>query len=357
MIFRFLSLGLIALTCGFAVVATPGSALAAEGDAGTQLLFATSAVLRVQIEAPFTTLMRDRSSDEYQDGLLHIISESGTRQTLDLRLRTRGNYRRKAEHCEFAPLRLNFSKQQVRGTVFDGQDKLKLVTHCENSRRSYEQSVLLEHLAYRIFNELTALSFRARLLHVEYIDTERDHKTRTKYAILIEDEEALFRRIGMEFAAIGSATPEQLDPQQTALVSLFQYFIGNTDFSPLRGAANEFCCHNVVLASVPGTGLLPIPYDFDMSGLVDAPYASPNPKLSISKVTQRLYRGLCIHNEQLDGAIGILSEKRQAIALLVENQEALLKGSRQTALHFLDKYYDRVASDSAIEDNLIRECL
>jgi hypothetical protein len=347
----------ISLIFGIAIAAATMSSLAAGSDPESPPLFDTNEVLRVQIEAPFTTLMRDRDSDEYRDGFFHVISESGTRETLDVKVRTRGNYRRREENCEFAPLRLNFAKTQVRGTVLEGQDKLKLVTHCNNTRRSYEQSVVLEYLAYRILNELTSLSFRARLLHVDYIDTDRDNKTRTKFAILIEDEKALYRRIGMQFAAIGSVTPEQLDPQQTTLIGVFQYLIGNTDFSPLRGAKDQFCCHNIVLVSRPGTALMPIPYDFDLSGLVDAPYASPNPKLKIKKVTQRLYQGYCMHNELLPGAIGRVSENREAIILLVENQEGLLEGSRGTALRYINKFYERVSGDAEIEKNLIRECL
>lgn len=352
---QFQHLGFIPLIFGIAVAAATSS-IAAENDAASGPLFATNDVLRVQIEAPLTTVMRDRSSDEYQHGAFHVLTASGTRETLDLKLRTRGNYRRKAEHCEFAPLRLNFSKDQVSDTLFEGQDKLKLTTHCDNSRRAHEQSVLLEYIAYRMLNELTNLSFRVRLLHVDYIDTDRGNKTRTKYAILIEDDEALYRRIGKQFAAITSASVEQLDPQHTALVTVFQYLIGNTDFSPLRGAADEYCCHNIVLVSEPGSALLPIPYDFDMSGLVDAPYASPNPKLKIEKVTQRLYRGYCIHNELLDSSIGILAEKRNAFELLVAQQEGLLAGSRRTAVQYIDKFYDRVSSASDIERNLVKEC-
>jgi hypothetical protein len=339
------------------LIALAAAIVAAGQDAKAQPLFESNDVLRVQIEAPFTTLMRDRESGEYVDGLFHIMTESGIRETQDLKIRTRGNYRRREENCEFAPLRLDFPRKKVRDTLLDGQDKLKLVTHCDDSRRSYEQSVLLEYLAYRILNELTDLSFRVRLLHIDYINTDLDNKARTKYGILIEDEEALLRRIDMQFAAIPSIMPEQLDPQQTALVAVFEYLIGNTDFSPLRGARDEFCCHNVILASKPGSGLMPIPYDFDLSGLVDAPYASPNPKYRIKKVTQRLYLGYCMHNELLPGVVGAISEQRPAITALVAAQEGLLEGSRQTALRFIDKFYERLSDDAGIQKYLVKECL
>lgn len=355
--FHFRFPGLIPFAAAVAFASAADLSAAAGKSAEEQPLFASNDVLRVRLEAPLTSLMQDRESDEYVDGLFHLLSEAGAPETLEVKVRTRGNYRRREENCEFAPLRLNFARKQVRDTVLDGQDKLKLVTHCDNSRRSYEQSVLREYLAYRILNELTDLSFRVRLLHIDYVNTEQDNKLRTNYGILIEDDEQLLRRIEMQFAAIPSTTPDLLDQQQMALVAVFEYLIGNTDFSPLRGARDEFCCHNVILASKPGSRLMPIPYDFDLSGLVNAPYASPNPKYKIKKVTHRLYLGYCMHNDMLPGAVDLISEKRPAIATLIETQEGLLEGSRATASSFIDRFFERLSDDAGIEKYLVKECL
>ena len=330
---------------------------AAGNDPGSQPLFASNEVLRVQIEAPFTTIMRDRKSDENHDGLFHISDDAGVRQTFDLKLRTRGNYRRDPSHCRFAPLRLNFRKKQVDGTLLDGQDKLKLVTHCENTGKDYEQSVVLEYLAYRILSELTDLSFRVRLLHIDYIDTGDDNKTRSKYAFVIEEDEDLSERIGLQIAEVSSIDPERLDPRQAALVGVFQYFIGNTDYSPVRGAANEFCCHNILLLTGTDGMFIPVAYDFDLSGLVDSPYASPNPELKINSVTDRLYRGYCDYNDSLEDSVDRIAGKRNAIVNLLQGQEGLRKGATRRTLRFIDRFYDRVSSPSSIERNLVKKCL
>jgi len=319
-------------------------------------LFESNDLLRVRIEAPFTSIMKDRESDEYRDGSIRLIDSTGTEESFDLKIRTRGNFRRKASHCHFAPLRINFRKKQVNDSLFQGQDKLKLVTHCENSGKEYEQSLLLEYLAYRMFNQLTDLSFRVRLLLVDYADTERDGYTRTRYGFLIEHDKELSRRIGMEMATVEAVTAEELDQHQSALFSAFQYLIGNTDFSAVRGAADATCCHNAVLFQGADERLVPVAYDFDQAGLVDSPYAAPNPDLPIKDVKQRLYRGFCSYSEFIDDAVRLAVEQRSNIEQLFEEQDGLLTTPRRAALRYIDEFYDRVSSPSNMERYLIEDC-
>ncbi len=137
-------------------------------------LFAEDTVLEVTIEAPMGALMDVRPDKAYLDGSFTFTEADGTERKLGLKLRTRGNYRRAKEHCDFAPIRLNFSKSQVKGTLFAGQDKLKLVTHCQNNEPKYEQLVLREYLAYRMLHELTPKSFAVRLMRITYINIENE---------------------------------------------------------------------------------------------------------------------------------------------------------------------------------------
>jgi len=338
-----------------ALALAPSTAPAEQGEANRPL-FQNHEILQVRIEAPFTTIMSERDSDDYSEGLLHIVESTGAERTFDLKLRTRGHYRGKAEHCHFAPLRINFRKKQVKGSEFHGQDKLKLVTHCENFGSKYEQSLLLEYLSYRILNQLTDLSFRVRLLQVDYIDTEKDGKTRSKYAFLIEDDEELSKRIGLEMASIEAVTTEQLDQRQTAFFSVFQYLIGNTDFSAVRGAADSACCHNAALFAGPDDRYIPVAYDFDLSGFVDAPYAAPNPNLKIKDVKQRLYRGFCSHNDFLDEAIRKVVDNQSDIMHLIATQDGLSKGSRRKASRYIAKFYDRVSNPAKVERYIVKEC-
>ena len=89
--------------------------------------------------------------------------------------------------------------------------------------------------------------------------------------------------------------------------------IGNTDFSPVAGPPGEDCCHNYVLFKGEGANITPVPYDFDQSGFVDAPYANPNPRFKIRSVKQRVYRGRCGNNSQIPDTLQQFQDKRAEI--------------------------------------------
>jgi hypothetical protein len=320
-------------------------------------LFANQEPLRVRIEAPLSTLMRDRSDTEYLDGTLAYTDASGNEQLLDLKLRARGKYRKQRKTCDLPPIRLNFRKKQVMGTEFAGTDKLKLVTHCETRGNRYEQYVLKEYLAYKFLNAMTPLSFRVRLLHVDYVDSDRGGEPDTRYAFVIEDDDLLAERIGAEPVKAPQLRYNQLDGQYANLVAVFEYLIGNTDFSMVVGAKDDNCCHNTVPFSGNPGGYVVIPYDFDFSGLVNASYAKPNPKLPIKKVVQRHYRGLCLHNGYLDETLALFREKEQEFRELVSSLEGLDDRMRLRASEYIDGFYRNTADESSVQRYLVRKCL
>jgi hypothetical protein len=340
-----------------AMTACLASTVAAQDEATDILLFDRQQTMQVRIEAPLLTLRRDRSEKASQDGQFHYVDVSGAEQSLDVKVRPRGRFRRKHDICDFPPLRLNFRKKQVQGTEFHGQNKLKLVTHCDNYEKSYEQNLLQEYVAYRILNQLTDRSFRVRLLHVDYVDSGNGKLFRSKYAFLIEDEKKLGERLGLQLAEVKKITFEQLDPAQTALLFVFQYMIGNTDFSATRGPSDTWCCHNVIpYVGVHGQ-FIPVPYDFDFSGLVNAPYAAPRPGLRIDTVTKRQYRGPCSSNALLPDTLAFIASHRSAIDEIVNGQEGFTKSARYPALRFLNRFYDDMAKPKKVNRYLVKECL
>ncbi len=319
-------------------------------------LFASHSPLQVTIAAPLTTLMKDRPDEEYLDGAFTFTGDDGAEQTIDLKVRTRGNYRRAEEHCDFAPIRLNFRKKQLADTEFAGQDKLKLVTHCQNDKSYYEQLVLREYLAYRIYQVMTNNSFGVRLLQVTYIDTE-GAKPMTKLAFVIEDDEAVARRVGMKPVRISGTRNEDLDRQQQNLVNVFQYAIGNTEFSLIKAEPDKDCCHNADLMSATGGPLFtPLPFDFDFAGLVNAPYAQPNPRYDIQDVRTRLYKGLCRNNELLPDTIQQFLDKKDDIYAVIENLDMLSARSRRDVISYLNSFYGRISTPKNVNARLIKKC-
>jgi hypothetical protein len=245
-------------------------------------LFDEDQVLRIELNGPLSSLVKNKASREERPFQLQVDGV-----TLDIKVRTRGNSRLRV--CTFPPLRLDFRSTDTAETVFANQGKLKLVTQCRNGKRS-QQDVLEEYVAYRILTLLSGVSFRVRLVHIAYIDTDsRGDKKKQQYGFFIEPVKQLVARTNGVKAEVPAVSLVSLDQAQAALVYIFQYLIGNTDWSLVTAESDEHCCHNVDLIDVGSKRFL-LPYDFDLSGLVNATYARPDPSLRIRKVQQRLYR-------------------------------------------------------------------
>ena len=343
---------LLLLLC---VLATPLSN-AADKDDDAVPLFEDNRVLDVTITAPFEHIMHTRSLEEEVPGVLvYVDPDTSDDVSLDIEVRARGKFRRQKEICSFAPLRLDFRKSNQ--TLFANSDKLKLVTHCRNGSDTYEQSVYKEYLAYRILNVLTDFSFRVRLLNVRYIEASTGEELMKSPAFLLESEKQLARRFGMQRDESEKTTIGNLDPAHTNLVSVFQYLIGNTDFSPIMGPPGEECCHNYVLLTRDDGKQVSIPYDFDVTGLADPPHARPNPRFDLASVKQRLYRGRCANNEHLEKSFVVFQARKPAIYELVETQPGLSKKERRSVKRYIDKFYKIIGSEWQVNYRFRDACL
>jgi hypothetical protein len=331
--------------------------LAADDEKETAPLFTSNDLLEVSIRGPFSTIMRVRSRDEELPATLTYNDPEAGEITLDLEIRTRGRFRHQNEVCPFAPLRLDFKKSTTKGSVFEGSDKIKMVTHCRAGSTPNLRALLREHLAYRIFNQVTDHSFRVRLLRVTYVDSDRKDRERTYFAFLIEHREQLEKRIGIPINSAEGTEIKFLDPAQTNLGSVFEYLIANTDFSPIRAAPGETCCHNNVLFGDVDGELLVIPYDFDMSGIVNAPYATPNPRFGLRSVRERLYRGRCVNNQYLGASTQAFIDQKQAIFDLVNDNEYFDNSTRKKTAKFINEFYETIEDPKKLQANISDKCI
>ncbi len=333
------------------------SAATAQSTRDVDPVFADQDILEVRLNAPIQSIMDERSVEEEVPGTFTYTESDGSAVEFYVGIRARGNYRRDKKVCSFTPLRLNFKKSQTKNTRFDKQDKVKLVTHCKNGSPRYQQTVLTEYLAYQVFNLITDISFRARLLQVEYTDTENPDRENSSYAFLIEHKERLAKHIDAPELDIISVAIGDLDADHTNLGSLFQYFIGNTDFSPVAGPTDDNCCHNYVLLGTRGQTLYSIPYDFDQTGFVNAPHAKPNTNLGARYITKRIYRGRCINNALLPTSIARFQEQHDDIVALIENQTGLDKSNRKRLLRYTAEFYKIINNPKTVEKKLVKKCL
>lgn len=310
-------------------------------------LFVSSEPLVLTVEVDLPTLVKDKDEQkEDHPATLTYLDDAGATVSTSVKLRTRGNYRLK--HCKFPPIRFDFPKERVDGTVFAGQNKLKLVTHCQ-SGADYEQNLLHEHAAYQIYNLLSDLSLRVRLARITYRDTSGKDEPITRYAFFIEDVDDLAERAGMVFTDTLNVHPAHTDFQSTGVLDVFQYLIGNTDWS-------TYARHNIELLRNNDGVLFAVPYDFDWSGLVDAPYARPNPQLKIRSVRERLYRGFCRPPEYVDRAVQPFRERREAIYAVFDGVPDLDPKRLQRTREYLDDFYKTIDNPKDLEREFVKKC-
>ncbi len=98
--------------------------------------------------------------------------------------------------------------------MFDGQDKLKLVTHC-NSNALYEEYMVREYLAYKVHNLITPRSYRARMAKVTYVDSATGTPIETRNGIFMEHEDDVAKRMEGEIAELRGALFDDVDPTTT----------------------------------------------------------------------------------------------------------------------------------------------
>ncbi len=309
----------IALQLGVVLAKDAGPLQAQAADAGAPLtaalaeqahrvrrLFREDAPLVVTIGADFREVFahRDTVNPPRHPATLTFPGDSGP-VAVPIELATRGHFRLLRSTCGFPPLKLYLPKEQLKGTIFAGNRSLKLITHCDKNSR-YEQSLLVEYAIYRAYNQLTEWSYRARLARVSYADTRDSSKSLTRYGFFLEDDKDMAERNGGQlFDQFGSYS--EMDSAQMDLVGVFQYLIGNTDWSVIMR-------HNIRLVQVAGRNVLyPVAYDFDFAGLVNASYARPDPRMPIKSVRDRLYRGMCRSSEQLARTLARVTAAKEAI--------------------------------------------
>ena len=204
---------------------------------------------------------------------------------------------------------------------------------------------------------MTDVSYRVRLLDVTYMDTDKDNRERNSFAFFIEHADRFAKRIDLPALQVSGVSLLDLQPEYLNLTSVFQYFIGNTDFSPRSAAKGDDCCHNYTLFGRKNEPYFAVPYDFDMSGIVYTDYSAPNTRFRLRNVTQRLYRGRCINNSHLAESLQQFADKRDEITALINGQEYLSNGVRKKVLKYVDNFYTLLNSKKGINKRLVTKCI
>lgn len=321
----------------------------AQNISDTLDLFNQMTPLEIILETDIKNLIKTKSKEEYQEATFRIEFNDTVQVVRDLKIKARGIMRKKI--CFIPPLKLNFPKKEAYIKQLAHFDKIKMVLDCKRSD-AFEQYLLSEFYAYKILNIITEYSLRVRLLKVTYIDRSGRFKDVTKFAFIIESLDQLNDRLNTVRIETKNIRDIRTDLKVLSEGYLFQYLIGNTDWSIPA-------LHNVyILKSKDPTKFKPyvIPYDFDYAGIVNANYAIPDENLGISNVRERIYRGVCITTLTLENARKKFLEGKESILNLYENDIYLSKYNKNTTIRYIEDFYDVIENGNAFRRKIEEAC-
>lgn len=316
-------------------------------------LFGSEDVLELTLTAPMRTLVAKRADYPEADGVITVAGPSGP-INLDVEVRTRGKSR--LSICSFPPLRLDFKRAQVPDTPFAGQNRLKLATRCK-AGDAYERYLELEYQLYRAYAQVSDVAYRVRPVRMRYVDTERDNEVMEAPGFLLQSSDELAAHQRMAVLELPQIPLQDLEVARLATFGLFEYFIGNTDWSVTSKNQNdEICCHNSdTLTPIGGGPIVSVPFDFDQAGIINTSYALPNERLGITSVRTRKYRGFCFANEHLDAAIAKFNSARPAIEAVFAGAKLDPRTQKSTSDYIAD-FYETINDPKLLKRSIIDEC-
>lgn len=320
-------------------------------DAEGRRLFQSEDILPITITADFKAVDRDRNpaSTVTFPGTIAFPQADGSTITKPIKVRGRGHSRRNPKLCDFSPLRLEFTRDEMAGTVFEGHSNIKLGTHCR-SNATFEQYVLREYTAYKIFNVLTPMSYRVRLARATYVEVATGKPIGTRLGMFLEDDDDVAKRLGGRIWSERGLRFRHVDQDYLTLVALFEYLLGNTDVS-------IFGLHNVDVVERPDGKRFPVPYDFDYSGLVNTIYAVVDKTIfHHTSVRERVYRGPCRPMAELQPYFERFKAAKPAILALYDHPE-FNDTSRSQSRSYIEEFYKVLDSSTLAERAFVRGCV
>jgi hypothetical protein len=220
-------------------------------------------------------------------------------------------------------------------------ENIKLVTYCKDSI-NYPEWITKEYLVYKLYNSVNDYSFQVKLVDVTYEDSKGQFPTIQKTGFIIEPLEELANRLSCTIVPDNKAIAS-IHKEKYKLLTVFQFMVGNSDWNFSKR-------HNVrMLACEGNSSPIPVPYDFDYSGMVNADYAKPHPMLPIEKITERLFQWRGNIEEDFSETIKVFEESKNKFAEIYENTPQLSSESKVEIKEYFNQFYETVSSAENIK--------
>jgi len=308
-------------------------------------LFQDGPPLEFTLTAEFALINKERIPNNGKT-FPGVLTVEGT--AIPVKVGSRGHLRLNSKTCDFVPIRLEFPPDQVAGTVFDGQTTLKLGTHCRNEP-DFDRYVIREYLAYKLANLVTPLSFRARLARATYVDSRTGKTLMTRNALFLEHESDVVRRLEGREVRVPHMVFNDFDKAALTTTMMLEYMLGNTDYS-------IWALHNVIIVTDKKRRFYPVPYDFDLSGMVNSTYAAPDDRLHLKSVTDRLYRGPCRTVDEFNAAAEAFRAHKADMLATIDSAGGLTSVIKNEMKDYLEAFFRRIATPDGIKRTFVDGC-
>jgi hypothetical protein len=316
-------------------------------------LFGSDELLEVTLKFDLTGFMRKTKKADSFEGEMNINPGKSDSVNRKIVVKHRGIFR--YENCSFPPVEINLKKHLNAYADTGKIKKLKLVNHCQPGS-AYDEYVLREYLVYKMFNVITDTSFRVRLLKVTYIDTKKSRKPIIQFGFFVEPKDIMAARINSMVIKPMNLNQKYIVPKVIDRIAIFSYMIAHWDWS-IPGQ------HNVVLMKSlkynSSDLALAAPFDFDLTGVVNAEYAVPSEALGLKTIRERRFLGICRTKEEYKVALQEFTDKKYKFYKIVTDFPYLNTRSKKDITDFLDQFFDQLEKQKSIDsliDNFMSTC-
>tara|TARA_B100001175_G_scaffold309560_1_gene311427 strand:+ start:473 stop:1492 length:1020 start_codon:yes stop_codon:yes gene_type:complete len=264
---------------------------------------------------------------------------------LEVSLRARGNFRR--SKCYFPPVKMKIKKSKAEGTLFEGNKNLKLVVPCLIQKEKND-NIVQEFIAYKFYEKISPFHFKTRMVEIEFLEIKkRKTEVHQLKGFLIEDDKRVADRFeGKSFERY--IHPKAMDDMTSIQNTMFQFMIGNTDFSVAYQHNGKLLYAN--------KKIYPLPYDFDLCGLVDASYAIVNSNLGIESVKDRKYRGFKRDESLVQEVRDQFLSKKSKFFQIIDDQQSKfeLSSEFESTKTFLSSFFEILEDDKDFDKKVIK---
>ena len=297
-------------------------------------------VPKLTISTDTKQLIKEKKDENYQDATIQFEGLDGASIEMSAKVRSRGNIRKKI--CYFPPLKLKMKKKALANLGFDTLNQVKMVIQCQSSNQGLSY-LLKEQLIYKLHQPIGPESYQTKLIRIDLIN-EEDGKVQELHGFLIEEEKEFCTRLAAKIPGDGKISSRLIDRDAYTKMCFFQYMILNTDWQMVNR-------HNLEFIMLEGQDkFMPIPYDFDYSGMVNTNYAVPDPSRGIKSVKEAIFLGKDISYAEAKSTADYFLSKKDALYKVLDEEQHLSSKEIKIVRKRLDYFFSELESDRIIKN-------